>query len=69
MKRRMDSKQVLFYGKNKNIKNVFSKLQLDFKINNIFNSLYETSGYVSYGVPYWLPAATTNYYAELKVGF
>ncbi|MFZ1321622.1 MAG: TonB-dependent receptor [Ignavibacteria bacterium] len=63
------SVDMMSFTKNKNIKNVFSKLQLDFKINNIFNSLYETSGYVSYGVPYWLPAATTNYYAELKVGF
>ncbi len=47
----------------------FNILQLDFKANNIFNLLYETSGYISGDVPYWIPAATGNVYADIKFGF
>lgn len=49
--------------------NLFKNLDLIFKANNIFDLLYETSGYVSYGVPYWIPAATANFFGEVKVGF
>ncbi|MEO8447526.1 MAG: TonB-dependent receptor, partial [bacterium] len=48
---------------------VFTKLELNFKANNIFDVLYETSGNISGGVPYWIPAATRNFYGELKIGF
>jgi len=48
---------------------VFTKLELNFKANNIFDVLYETSGSISGGVPYWIPAATRNIYGELKIGF
>lgn len=47
----------------------FRELQIDFKANNIFNILYETTGYISSGIPYWIPAATANFYADLKIGF
>lgn len=54
------------YGKSPKI---LKNLQIDFKANNIFNTLYETSGSISGGIPYWIPAATRNFYAELKLGF
>lgn len=50
--------------------NILSQLQANFRINNIFDVLYETSGNVdSYGTPYWIPAAERNFYIDLKVGF
>ncbi len=49
--------------------NLFKSLELNFKANNIFDVLYETTGSISYGVPYWIPAATSNFYGEVKVGF
>lgn len=49
--------------------NLFRDLELIFKANNIFDVLYETSGYISYGTPYWIPAATFNIFGEVKVGF
>lgn len=48
---------------------LFRKLELNLKVNNIFDALYETSGSVSYGVPYWIPAATRNFFGEIVVGF
>ncbi len=48
---------------------LFRKLELNLKANNIFDALYETSGSVSYGVPYWIPAATRNFFGEIVVGF
>ncbi len=48
---------------------LFNNLELNFKANNIFDILYETTGSISDGVPYWIPAATGNFYGELKVGF
>lgn len=48
---------------------LFKGLELNFKFNNIFDVLYETTGNISYGVPYWIPAATGNFYGELKIGF
>ncbi|MBK8551091.1 MAG: TonB-dependent receptor [Ignavibacteria bacterium] len=49
--------------------NLFKSLELNLKANNIFDVLYETTGNISYGVPYWIPAATSNFYGEVKVGF
>ena len=50
--------------------NILSQLQANFRINNIFDVLYETSGNVdSYGTSYWIPAAERNFYIDLKVGF
>lgn len=48
---------------------VLKNVKIDFKANNIFDALYETSGSISGGIPYWIPAATRNFYVELKVGF
>ena len=48
---------------------LFKSLELNFKANNIFDVLYETTGNISFGVPYWIPAATSNFYGEMKVGF
>lgn len=48
---------------------VLKNVKIDFKANNIFDALYETSGSISGGIPYWIPAATRNFYAELKIGF
>jgi iron complex outermembrane receptor protein len=45
------------------------KIELSLKANNIFDQLYETAGSISYGIPYWIPAATRNFYAELIIGF
>jgi len=43
---------------------------IEFKVNNIFDKLYETTGSVDgYGTPYWIPAATRNFYANVKIGF
>ncbi|MEP7146255.1 MAG: TonB-dependent receptor, partial [bacterium] len=48
---------------------LFKNLELSFKANNVFDVMYETSGNISFGVPYWIPAATRNFFGELKVGF
>jgi hypothetical protein len=48
---------------------MFKNLELSFKANNIFNALYETTGSVSEGVPYWIPGATSNFYLGLNFGF
>ena len=46
------------------------RVEFTFRINNIFDKLYETTGNVdSYGTSYWIPAATRNFYLDLKVGF
>lgn len=52
-----------------NSRNIFKNLELNFKANNIFNVLYETTGNVSEGVPYWIPGATGNFYLGLNIGF
>ncbi|MEO8209964.1 MAG: hypothetical protein ABI840_05355, partial [bacterium] len=49
--------------------NLFKNLDLIFKANNIFDALYETTGSISGGIPYWIPAATSNFFGEVKVGF
>lgn len=52
-----------------NFVKLFKSLEFSLKANNIFDILYETTGNISDGTPYWIPAATRNFYAELKVGF
>ncbi|MDQ3019589.1 MAG: TonB-dependent receptor [Bacteroidota bacterium] len=49
--------------------NLFKNLDLIFKANNIFDALYETTGSISGGIPYWIPAATSNFFGEVRVGF
>lgn len=54
----------------KRFSSLFSSVELRFKVNNIFDRLYETYGSVdSYGTPYWIPAADRNFYFDLKIGF
>ncbi|MBL0107549.1 MAG: hypothetical protein IPP52_09745 [Ignavibacteria bacterium] len=48
---------------------VLKNVKIDFKANNIFDALYETSGSISGGNSILIPAATRNFYAELKIGF
>ncbi len=49
---------------------LFNSIELRFKVNNIFDTLYETTGNVdSYGTPYWIPAAERNIWADIKLGF
>lgn len=47
----------------------FRKIELSINADNIFNTLYETSGSISAGIPYWIPAATRSFYSEIVVGF
>jgi len=48
----------------------FRTLEASFKINNIFDTMYETTGGVSAnGVPLWIPAAERNLFFNLRVGF
>lgn len=54
----------------KSLKKSIRNFDLEFKVNNIFDKLYETTGSVDgYGTPYWIPAATRNFYANVKIGF
>jgi iron complex outermembrane receptor protein len=54
----------------KSLRKSIRNFDIEFKINNIFDKLYETTGSVdSYGIPYWIPAATRNFYANVKIGF
>ena len=48
---------------------IFNTLEINFKANNLFDVLYETAGNISEGIPYWIPAATRNFYSEVRVGF
>jgi len=50
-------------------KKYFRKIELRVNADNIFDALYETSGSISFGTPYWIPAATRNLYAEIILGF
>jgi len=55
---------------NKKLSSLFASFEIRFKVNNIFDRLYETYGSVdSYGTPYWIPAAERNFYFDIKVGF
>ena len=52
------------------INKLFKKIETNFRVNNIFDVLYETYGTVdSYGTPYWIPAADRSFYFDLKIGF
>lgn len=50
-------------------------LELDVRVNNIFDARYETAGYVDYPAPayaptpVWIPAATRNVFAGVKARF
>ena len=47
-----------------------NKIEANFRVNNIFDVLYETTGNVDgSGTPTWIPAATRNFYADIKIGF
>ncbi|MBS1516734.1 MAG: TonB-dependent receptor [Bacteroidetes bacterium] len=63
------SVDLMNFIKGKGASEAFRSIQMSLKLNNVFNTLYETSGNVSYGIPYWIPAATRNFYAEIKIGF
>jgi len=45
------------------------KIEISLKAENIFDVLYETTGSISAGIPYWIPAATRSFYSELVIGF
>lgn len=54
----------------KSLKKSIRSFDIEIKVNNIFDKLYETTGGVDYtGTPNWIPAATRNFYANLKIGF
>ena len=54
----------------KSLRKSIRNFDIEFKVNNIFDKLYETTGSVDgYGIPYWIPAATRNFYANVKIGF
>jgi len=63
------SLDIISLTESKGLKKMFSTIQMDMKVNNVFNLKYEMSGNVSFGTPYWIPAAERNIYAEIKVGF
>ena len=50
-------------------KGTLKKCELSFKANNLFDALYETTGSISFGTPYWIPAATRNFFGEVVIGF
>jgi iron complex outermembrane recepter protein len=54
----------------KNLKKYFRTLEVSFKINNIFDRLYEAYGGVdSKGTPSWIPAANRNVFFNFRMGF
>ena len=55
---------------NSGIDKLFKKIETSLRVNNIFDTLYETYGTVDYyGTPYWIPAADRSFYFDLRVGF
>ncbi|KAA0210537.1 MAG: TonB-dependent receptor [Ignavibacteriaceae bacterium] len=53
-----------------NFNNLLPKAEIQFRAENLFDVLYETSGSVDWtGTPYWIPAADRNFYVNLSVGF
>lgn len=47
----------------------FNKFELSLRGNNLLNRLYETYGSVDgAGTPYWIPAATRNFYLDITFG-
>ena len=52
------------------IDKLFKRIETSLRVNNIFDTLYETYGTVDYyGTPYWIPAADRSFYFDLRVGF
>jgi len=45
-----------------------SRVDLNVRVNNLFNRRYTTFGYVEDGVPLYIPAATRNVFVGLTVG-
>ncbi len=42
-------------------------MEISLVANNILNKFYEAGGYVEEGTPYWIPAATRNFFFNLKI--
>lgn len=56
--------------RSKQMFNYVNSLEASFKVNNIFDVLYETTGGIdANGKPLWIPAADRNIFFNLKVGF
>lgn len=54
----------------KSLRKSIKNFDIELKVNNIFDKLYETTGGVDYtGTPNWIPAATRNFYVNAKIGF
>lgn len=54
----------------KSLRKSIRNFDIELKVNNIFDKLYETTGGVDYtGTPNWIPAATRNFYVNAKIGF
>jgi iron complex outermembrane recepter protein len=54
----------------KNLNKYFRTLEASFKINNMFDRVYETYGGVdNNGVPSWIPAANMNVFFNFRMGF
>ena len=52
------------------IDKLFKKIETSLRVNNLFDTLYETYGTVDYyGIPHWIPAADRSFYFDLKIGF
>jgi iron complex outermembrane recepter protein len=52
------------------INKYIKSLEGSFRINNIFNNFYETTGGINYGgAPVWIPAGKRNVFFNLKAGF
>lgn len=53
----------------KHFGNFLKQLEANFRVNNLFDALYETTGSVDgSGTPYWIPAAERNFYFDIRVG-
>jgi len=53
-----------------NLTKLFKSFELRFKINNLFDRLYEMTGSVdAFGIPYWIPAAERNLFFEVQIKF
>ncbi len=48
---------------------LFGKTDLECNLigNNLLNRLYETAGYVDADIPYWIPAATRNFFFQIRM--
>ena len=44
------------------------RVELDVRLNNLFDARYTTFGYVEDGVPLFIPAASRNIYVGLTLG-